>query len=443
MRSPRHGLAGLIPAGVTVLIASLAGAGVASADPIDDQRSKVSQYADMIEALEEETAKLAEEYDIALDELGQLEEDVAAAEEAVAAKEVEVADLQAELGDVAVQAYLDSGGSGMGIFSKPAQFSEELQRDELTRVALNNGTADSDDLEQAVSELSEEQATLEDQQEAASAKAEEVAEAKEAAEDQTDELHEAQAEAEAELGNLIREEQERRARESWERIQAEAAAAQARADAQAAAATQAQQQASDANPTNSGGGGNTSSGGGGGNTSSGGGGGGNTTSGGGGGSSPAPAKPAGADPPSVLTGRHGGQRRGHPGRRRLPVCRGEPWRGLRLLRAHVVGMGHGRREPAAPVGAAVRQRPARAVLGRSTGRPDLLLLADQPRRHLHRRRDDDRRRQPEVGRPTGRHQLGQRHRGRPPELSAPATLVRTGRDVSSTRSNWAAFGPNR
>ena len=294
MRSPRHGLAGLIPAGVTVLIASLAGAGVASADPIDDQRSKVSQYADMIEALEEETAKLAEEYDIALDELGQLEEDVAAAEEAVAAKEVEVADLQAELGDVAVQAYLDSGGSGMGIFSKPAQFSEELQRDELTRVALNNGTADSDDLEQAVSELSEEQATLEDQQEAASAKAEEVAEAKEAAEDQTDELHEAQADAEAELGNLIREEQERRARESWERIQAEAAAAQARADAQAAAATQAQQQASDANPTNSGGGGNTSSGGGS-NTSSGGGGG-NTTSGGGGGggggSSPAPAKPA-------------------------------------------------------------------------------------------------------------------------------------------------------
>ena len=147
MRSLRPGLSGLVPAGVTVLVASLAGAGVASADPIDDQRSKVEQYADMIEALEEETARLAEEYDIALDELGQLEDDVAAAEEAVAEKEAEVADLQAELGDVAVQAYLDSGTSGMGIFSEPSQFSEELQRDELTRVALNNGTADSDDLE--------------------------------------------------------------------------------------------------------------------------------------------------------------------------------------------------------------------------------------------------------------------------------------------------------
>ena len=82
-------------AGVAVLVASVAGAGVVSADPIDDQRSKVEQYADMLEALEEETANLAEEYDIALDELDQLEDDVAAAEEAVAEKQAEVAELQA------------------------------------------------------------------------------------------------------------------------------------------------------------------------------------------------------------------------------------------------------------------------------------------------------------------------------------------------------------
>ena len=292
MRSLRPGLSGLVAAGVTVLVASLAGAGVASADPIDDQRSKVEQYADMIEALEEETARLAEEYDIALDELGQLEDDVAAAEEAVAEK--------AGRGRRAAgrarrrrRAGVSStpAPSGMGIFSEPSQFSEELQRDELTRVALNSGTADSDDLEQAVSELTEQQETLEEQREAAADKTEEVADAQEAAEDQTEELHDAQAEAEAELGELIREEQERRARESWERIQAEAAAAQARAEAQAAAASQAQQQASDANPTSAGGGGggggNTSSGGGGNNPSSGGGGGGGGT-----GAPAAPPQPA-------------------------------------------------------------------------------------------------------------------------------------------------------
>ena len=303
MRSLRPGFSGPVLAGVTVLVASVSGAGVVFADPIDDQRGKVEQYADMIEALEEETARLAEEYDIALDELGQLEEDVAAAEEAVAEKQAEVAELQAELGDVAVQAFLDAGTSGMGIFSEPSQFSEELQRDELTRVALNTGTADSDDLEEAVSELDEEQETLEQQREAATDKAAQVADAQEAAEDQTDELQQAQADAEAELGELIREEQERRARESWERMQAEAAAAQARAEAQAEAARQAQQQASDANPTSGGnttsGGGNTTSGGG--NTSSGGGG--NTSSGGGGGGgntpAPAAAPPAAAPVPAA------------------------------------------------------------------------------------------------------------------------------------------------
>jgi septal ring factor EnvC (AmiA/AmiB activator) len=146
MRSLRLQNSGFVVAGVTVLVASLSGVGVVSADPIDDQEAKVEQYADMLEALEEETARLAEEYDIAVDELRQLEEDVATAEEAVAEKEAEVAALQAELGDVAVQAYVDSGTSGMGIFSEPAQFSKDLQRDELTRVALNSGTADSDDL---------------------------------------------------------------------------------------------------------------------------------------------------------------------------------------------------------------------------------------------------------------------------------------------------------
>jgi cell wall-associated NlpC family hydrolase len=284
MRSLRPGVSGLVVAGAAVLVLPLTSAGVASADPIADQEAKVEQYADMLEGLEEETAHLAEEYDIALDELHQLEEDVAAAEEAVAEKQAEVTELQAQLGDVAVQAYLDSGTDGLGIFSEPTHVNEELQRNELTRVALNSGTADSDDLAQAVNELTEQHETLEEQTQAAADKAEEVADAQEAAEAQAEELQQAQADAEQELGELIKQEQERRARESWERIQAEAAAAQARAEQQAAAAAQAQQQAETASPSGGG------SGGGGGNHT--------TSSGGGGGRAPAaPAqRPAAAVP---------------------------------------------------------------------------------------------------------------------------------------------------
>jgi cell wall-associated NlpC family hydrolase len=294
MSSIRHRVSGLLVAGAVVLVLPLTSAGIASADPISDQEARVEQYADMIEALEEQTAHLAEEYDIALDELRQLEDDVTAAEEAVAEKQAEVNELQEQLGNVAVQAYLDSGTAELGIFSEPTQFNQDLQRDELTRVAMNTGTADADDLEQAVNELTEQQELLEQQTKAAADKTEEVADAKEAAEAQTIELQDAQAEAEAELGDLIREEQERRARESWERIQAEAAAAQARAEQQAAAAAQAQQQAQTASPS-SGGGNSTTSAGGGNNTTSGGG-------GGGGGSAPAPAaapKPAAAPIPAA------------------------------------------------------------------------------------------------------------------------------------------------
>jgi peptidoglycan DL-endopeptidase CwlO len=293
MRSLRPGVSGLVVAGAAVLVLPLTSAGVASADPIADQEAKVEQYADMLEGLEEETAHLAEEYDIALDELHQLEEDVAAAEEAVAEKQAEVTELQAQLGDVAVQAYLDSGTDGLGIFSEPTHVNEELQRNELTRVALNSGTADADDLAQAVNELTEQHEILEEQTQAAADKAEEVADAQEAAEAQAEELQQAQADAEQELGELIKQEQERRARESWERIQAEAAAAQARAEQQAAAAAQAQQQAETASPSGGG-----SGGGGGNHPTSSGGGGVNTSSAGGGRSAPAaPApRPAAAVP---------------------------------------------------------------------------------------------------------------------------------------------------
>jgi cell wall-associated NlpC family hydrolase len=273
-------------AGVAVLAVPVTGAGTANADPIDDQRDKVEYYADQLEQLEEDTYRLAEDYDIALDELDQLESAVVAAEDAVAEKQEEVAALQAELADVAVQTYLDAGSGGMGVFSDPDTLSEQLQREELARVALNSGTSDSDDLEQAANDLAEEQENLEDQRAAAEHQAEEVVAAREATEAQTAEFEDAKTVAEAELGDLIREEQERRARESYERIQREAAAAQARAEAQAQAQQQAQQEAQTAQPT---GGGNSTAG----NSPSSGGGGASTDSRGGGSSSPAaPAAPA-------------------------------------------------------------------------------------------------------------------------------------------------------
>ena len=60
------------------------------------------------------------------------------------------------------------------------------------------------------------------------------------------------------------------------------------------------------------------------------------------------------------------------------------------------------------------------------GRPDLLLLADQPRRHLPRRRPARPRPEQRHDRQGGQRQLGQGHRRRPPRLSPRRRLLLVG-----------------
>ena len=312
MKSLRLRMTCVAVTGATIVVVPLFAPKYVAADQIDDQRARVEQLTDQLEALERQADILAEDYVVAMDELRQLEEDVAAAEEAVAEQQAEVADLQAELSDVAIQAFMNAGSGSVGaIFTDSQSFNDELQRTELSRSALSTGTADSDDLERELGELADAQESLESQRDAAEDKKEEVEAARAATEDQTAEYAEARQDAEAELGQLIQEEEERRARESYERMQREAEAAAAAAAAeQAQQQAQQQQQANNPEPVtggnNTGGGGNNT-GGGGNNTAGGGnntGGGGNNTGGGGnntggGGNTPAPApRPTPAPPPA-------------------------------------------------------------------------------------------------------------------------------------------------
>lgn len=225
--------------------------GSVHADAIEDQRQRVTQLTDQLEDLERQSDILAEDYVVALDELDQAEADVVEAEAAVAAKQAEVTALQGQLGQVAVQAFMGVGSTSFGpMFSDSADVNADLQRSELSRVTLNTGTADSDDLDRAVRELSDQQADLESQRNAAEQQAEAVKSAQEATEASKTEYQQARAAAEEELGNLIQEEEERRARESWEKMQREKEAADARAAADAAAQAQAQAQARTAQPAN-------------------------------------------------------------------------------------------------------------------------------------------------------------------------------------------------
>src|SRR5829696_1928043 len=225
----------------------------AAADPIEDQRQHVAELTDQLERLEEASDILAEEFVTAVDAQHRLDAEVAAAREHVADGEAKVAALRTELGAVAVQSFMGAGTDGLGpVFNGSRAYTEQLQRDQLSRVALSTGDATRDELDQAVEDLKGERANLEQKQADAVEAAADAEAAKQANDAKKAEYEQARTDAESELGRLIQEEEERRARESYERMLREAAEAAARAaaeeaarqaEAQAAAADQAEAEA--------------------------------------------------------------------------------------------------------------------------------------------------------------------------------------------------------
>ena len=207
------------------------------ASPVDDQRREVERIVDELAELGEQADILAEDYVVAIDEKNQLDEEVAAARARVAAKEAELEALRGDLSEVAVRAFTGAGGDVLGpLFSNAAAYSDTLQRDQLSRVALSVGTATTDDLDALIADLEAERADLADKLEAAESLTETIAEAQAATEELTAEYKAQRAAAEAKLGDLIVEEEARRAAESARQLARDAAAAQAARGAAPAAA---------------------------------------------------------------------------------------------------------------------------------------------------------------------------------------------------------------
>ena len=183
--------------------------------------ARVQELTDDLERLEETSDILAEDYVVAIDEQRRLEREVAAAEQLVAEREAQVGQLRGHLAQVAVQSFMGAGTDGLGpMFNDSASYTDELQRDQLARVALSAGDASTDELDQAVTDLQAQREILDDKRAEAAEAAEAVQSAKEATEQQTSEYRQARSDAEGELGRLVQEEEERRARQSYERQRA-------------------------------------------------------------------------------------------------------------------------------------------------------------------------------------------------------------------------------
>ena len=244
---------------------------VANANPVDQQRQRVEDIVDELERLEEDARRIGEKYVLAVDAQTLLDEEIVEAEARVAAKEAEINDLRGDLGEMAIRSFVGAGDTPLGpLFEDTDNLNAVMQRDELARVALSAGTVTTDDLNAIVKDLEVERAELGRKRTEAEQLAKSLVDAQERTDRLTGEYTAARADAEAKLGELVAEEEARRAREAAARVKAE---------------YEAQQRASAAaNTTTSSSGGSTSTSGG---TS--------TSDSGGGSSAPAPSSP----PPAV------------------------------------------------------------------------------------------------------------------------------------------------
>lgn len=255
---------------------------VANANPVDQQRQRVEDIVDELERLEEDARRIGEEYVLAVDAQTLLGEEIVEAEARVAAKEAEINNLRGDLGEMAIRSFVGAGDTPLGpLFEDTDNLNAVMQRDELARVALSAGTVTTDDLNAIVKDLEVERAELGRKRTEAEQLAKSLVDAQERTDRLTGEYTAARADAEAKLGELVAEEEARRARQAAARVKAEYEAQQS---ASAAANTTASNGSGSGSSTSTSGGSSTSDSGG---TS--------TSDSGGGSSAPAPSNP----PPAV------------------------------------------------------------------------------------------------------------------------------------------------
>ncbi len=214
---------------------------------VEDQRREVERIVDELDRLETQADILAEDWAEAEDNLRQLNIDVADAEASIAAKEAQLGELRGDLSEVAIRQFTGAGQDVLGpLFSNAASYGDGLRRDEYSRVALSAGASSTDDLDELISELEAERKDLQSKKEQVTALQNTIEDKQRQTTELTAQYSERRSQAEQRLGQLIAEEEQRRAEAAWAKFQADLAAEQAAAS------------------SNTGGGGGSNSGGGGG-----------------------------------------------------------------------------------------------------------------------------------------------------------------------------------
>jgi cell wall-associated NlpC family hydrolase len=199
---------------------------VAQAQSVDQQRQKVEDIVDELERLEERALLLGENYVEAIGAKEQLDAEIVDAEARIAEQEALLAELRSSLSDMALRSFVGGGAVPLGpLFEDSANINDAVKREELARVALSAGDVTTDELDALVSDINDEKAALSRKRDEADQLAASLTEAQSETDRLTTEYTQARSEAEAKLGQLIAQEEQRRAEESARQMRAQAAAA--------------------------------------------------------------------------------------------------------------------------------------------------------------------------------------------------------------------------
>ena len=205
--------------GATATGAGLAGVGANRWVQTSDQKQReVEAILDELDRLEEQMDQLAEDYAEALNDGIELDKEIAATEGRIKAKEIELAAMQAQLQNVALKTFVGKSVSNSlaSILSSTGTLSDAVRRSYLTSVALNTGVSGLDELQGIIEDIARERKQLESQRTRAGGIADYAKKRLAAAESSANVYTARQAQALRDLGDLLRNEQSRRAKAALE-----------------------------------------------------------------------------------------------------------------------------------------------------------------------------------------------------------------------------------
>jgi cell wall-associated NlpC family hydrolase len=202
--------------GLLLVIGAVGITQTASASPVDDKRKEAQRIAAQIEALNNQSFDLGEEYGRVETELAEVDAEVAVAQKRVAELEAQVSSMRTAMQGFAVQSYIygvqgDGVAAILGGTDAPAVAA---QREQYTELVLGSSVSKIDELETVSQDAAQERQNLEAKQAKKRTLQKALADKKAEVDSSIAKAHDLQTEVKGELATLVAQEQARRAQQA-------------------------------------------------------------------------------------------------------------------------------------------------------------------------------------------------------------------------------------